>query len=877
MFDTQSNSPAGSALTPAQRWVISMGAILRLINDNDFDTLAGGARGAGGGAVTLCEWWRVRTREEILAQLTALTGELAESLTAEERSARVQSFAWDRMRASNVSVWGYDAGLLSAEEAWSYMLLAARALQGAYGSFRELGEAYLYGRIEWQEKDPSAIASDSTTATINALLRPDGVWGTLRWETSLEDVPVPEERYHTERALPGEAVEAAIERAHARGIDFKRTVLRVELEAGKYPISLDVKGSIEIVGLSDGVILQCVDGASAIRMEEVHSGALFQNVELRAGNDEQVLLSLFNVEGGFLRLDRCVLRGEGMGLDVINGDSFALVTDCTFDSLPHAMRVNGCHVEIARTKLLNIGDLAIEVIGSGSVHLVDCALSDLADRGLRVEGEAALERTSIQRVKHEAIACEPGATVELTRCTLTDGETAALIVTSGAVSVVAKDCVFRGFAAHALQLEPTGKGVMLLRCSFEDSRGHALTVLAGGKVWVVDSSFKGFGHAPLFVKGLGFDVSWEQSVLLERCVIHGSELGGVLVVHGGAATLVDVRIYGCQAAGVESQGGRVRALRCQIDGCNENAVKLHEGAFAILVECRLGPTDESTIVLDASSAQLERCVLREGARALVLDNESRVDALDLTVEETTEHCAVLLANRSIGRFRGGSIREHAGVALRLQQGSAGVFQDVRILDGGVQVDGSWARFDDCAVSGCRGPAILLARQSYGVIQGGDISDSGEALIEVFEDASVRIVGSRLRQRAGQSSVVAHNRGVAVLVGGSSMGGADFSLVAKSGGQILSCGAEIPREDRERIVQSEGIVREALLSEAPDFGGEATWQRLEAFCTGEIAPDPLPNGEDADGDADEEADDGSDGDADEGSDEDAEEEDEVPVH
>lgn len=89
--------------------------------------------------------------------------------------------AWDHGRLINVAGWGFLAGMLTEEEAWSYILPAAQKIQRTYDSWQSYGRAYLLGVAYWgpghlETNQPAfeSLIADST-----------GPWNTIPWSTPL--------------------------------------------------------------------------------------------------------------------------------------------------------------------------------------------------------------------------------------------------------------------------------------------------------------------------------------------------------------------------------------------------------------------------------------------------------------------------------------------------------------------------------------------------------------------------------------------------------------------------------------------------------------------------------------------------------------------
>ncbi len=93
--------------------------------------------------------------------------------------------AWDYGRLINIARWSYTLDYITEEEAWTYMLIAAKRSQVEYKSWEEYGQSYLLGRGYWlQDLKGSSVQS----RIVQNLMSPEGnqAWSTLDWNTKLD-------------------------------------------------------------------------------------------------------------------------------------------------------------------------------------------------------------------------------------------------------------------------------------------------------------------------------------------------------------------------------------------------------------------------------------------------------------------------------------------------------------------------------------------------------------------------------------------------------------------------------------------------------------------------------------------------------------------
>lgn len=94
--------------------------------------------------------------------------------------------AWDLCRYVCLVRWGYKVGWLTEAEAYERIMPVAKQLQKMYGSWQELGEAYLVGRQFWNDPYYQKDKEKSERILHELLTEPDSPWVTLPWKTELK-------------------------------------------------------------------------------------------------------------------------------------------------------------------------------------------------------------------------------------------------------------------------------------------------------------------------------------------------------------------------------------------------------------------------------------------------------------------------------------------------------------------------------------------------------------------------------------------------------------------------------------------------------------------------------------------------------------------
>lgn len=210
-------------LTTAQRWAIAAGGNLAKINSSNFDYLHNG-HSRRGMKFMLKRWWGVKNgpeTHEILrwlmqeghrAEFNTIFAQLA-PLPPDQFAAKMRQFdpqrpmdalrqqhftfiyenrqylangglvSWDMGRLINICRGAYVTGYLSEQEAWAYIMPAARAIQQAYHSWSEVSTGYLLGWRYWQHGKPTERFYIEQAEWLKT--NPASPWQQLAWDTPL--------------------------------------------------------------------------------------------------------------------------------------------------------------------------------------------------------------------------------------------------------------------------------------------------------------------------------------------------------------------------------------------------------------------------------------------------------------------------------------------------------------------------------------------------------------------------------------------------------------------------------------------------------------------------------------------------------------------
>lgn len=485
------SSPLGDSLTPAQRWVLGVGALL--VHQQGGDTHAFG----GGEPVCDAVWARERLKKNDLDDaddvcraldrwMRRVPDPLSISLGRDEDGdlwlafeqgacfppddASTTWFAlnrltWDLLRAGNVAGLAYVACMISGAQAWQVAVTVARFVQQSFASWDELAAA---AKASARMPDPDIAAART------ALQSEGGAWA-LSWNVDLRHVPRPKERRTTwpvsATAEPGTyTFEDALARA-SRGDCL-------ELSPGAYVGPWHLQKDIEIVGAGPNVTCQAPSDSPASVMASAGFVRL-SRVQFAApggGARGQVAVACL---AGTVVIEQCRIGSEGHGVSVASAavaiffqsrvDSCALngvvshgsldmrhctLSECSYHTVivteQSQARFAHCVFKKGRTHLLGIDD-------ESTARVVDCVFEDSAQAALVVTNQSSLEvmRSTIVRggiVALNARLCD-FFDCRFLEPPMHEPARQQIAVFSGGDEVVLAQCQFEGATYHAVHLD----------------------------------------------------------------------------------------------------------------------------------------------------------------------------------------------------------------------------------------------------------------------------------------------------------------------------------------------------------------------------------------------------------------------------------------
>jgi TPR repeat protein len=206
-----------------KQWALATCAIRMGMNGCSHDVLGGQTEAPKEGQDLLKNWWGVDSRESLLSTLNSLECgghrkgydawvQHLEQLSSEERGRAQRAAAreggsvsnrmdtvlatrkklagtglagWDFARYVALCGWGFHAGYLNEQEAWSRIMPVARLLQKTFSSWDELAENYIEGRRFWSLKQTLKDAERLKDEVEFLRWEAHSPWARLKWDTNL--------------------------------------------------------------------------------------------------------------------------------------------------------------------------------------------------------------------------------------------------------------------------------------------------------------------------------------------------------------------------------------------------------------------------------------------------------------------------------------------------------------------------------------------------------------------------------------------------------------------------------------------------------------------------------------------------------------------
>ena len=348
------------------------------------------------------------------------------------------------------------------------------------------------------------------------------------------------------------------------------------------------------------------------------------------------------------------------------------------------------------------------------------------------------------------------------------GDTGVMVFTGDAVLDRVE---IDGCGGNAVQLGDKGRSARLSGCRLHDGRASALALFARGEATLRGCHIAGHPRP--------------QIGAIAGCL----EVDGCRIERGGHDGIyaqgehVRVSVVRCElrdhgASHLEVQDkAHLLATECLMERSGADAVSIHHGASAHLVDCSVEHAAYAAIAAQADAwVTLVRPRIAKSGRGLVSGSGASLAALDVTVREPSSadesfRPLALLVGEDAWLAAAGAILEAAIGESAIQcigQGQLAL-ERTRIEGGhGALIAGGSAYLASCALVGSETAALEVKGDSLVIADRCTVERSRYAAIECHHGAVVELRDCELS--GGQSALFAHDGGKILSRGGSAAGG-----------------------------------------------------------------------------------------------------------
>lgn len=526
--------------------------------------------------------------------------------------------AWLLGRAAAWASFAYAARLLEAQQAWGYMLQAARALQSVYASWDEFAEAYAASRVAFRGKTGEPKGYEKKLFA-KLLKDPESPWVRARFDVSLDDVPPPIDVPRTVRVAGSVALHAAL--AAAQPGDH------LVLAAGEYtgPFELDTDVTLTAARAGKAVL------SGPVQIDD--AGVFLDGLVIRGGG-------VIARGDAVVHLQRCCIDGGRVGLLASGEDTHVFARDLRVES-PDEFGVivdSGAQADLERVRVSAKGSKhsAISIESKATARLRDCDVRGAGEAGVQVHaatatvtggqivgtGMSALlarEKARVhvtgarfERAGQSLVAVRAGSEVNLTDCTLQRAKLAGLDVGESRSRLVARRCRVEDVQGCGVLV--AAGNASLQDCVIAGARYDAITVREGGRVSVLGGELSG-------ARGAGVSVETEARANVRNTTI-GDVTRGVLVEAGARAGLESVQVAARETS--LTVFGTLAMLECTLRGAAHLQLEVHGGRATAVRTRFIEAVDISVATAGDARVSLHECELSGGELAILAEDQSCV-------------------------------------------------------------------------------------------------------------------------------------------------------------------------------------------------------------------------------------------------------------
>lgn len=187
-----------------QKYLVSCGYILAIMNDEDTLSLAAGDSDSS--EMKLSSWWDLNSKQDVLDKIDLVFNkghrfefendsnnklfikQVSKIAKDNKLNTPKEIAAWDYCRIIGLCRWAIDVEYFTETEAEKIMTKVAKQIQKTYSSWADMGMAYLLGRAWWAGEEN--IMDDygfvnALQAFNSAMYSEDSFWKIVSWNTVL--------------------------------------------------------------------------------------------------------------------------------------------------------------------------------------------------------------------------------------------------------------------------------------------------------------------------------------------------------------------------------------------------------------------------------------------------------------------------------------------------------------------------------------------------------------------------------------------------------------------------------------------------------------------------------------------------------------------
>ncbi|WP_406175077.1 right-handed parallel beta-helix repeat-containing protein [Streptomyces sp. NBC_00996] len=308
-------------------------------------------------------------------------------------------------------------------------------------------------------------------------------------------------------------------------------------------------------------------------------------------------------DGRRIRLDKCeIFRTQAEGV-LVSGGSGVLLRDCGVRETHGAglFAYGTARVELESVRIVDVNDSAVAVAESVEVRALGGVFSRTGTGGILADGDAVLELADCQiaATGHSAVQLAGNARAVLVDCAVEDSAQHGIRLSEGADLLAERTRIER---ARLAGVQVDGADAVLRGCVISEAETGVR----------LDTR-----HRPLLdgcefraIRRTGIEVAADTAALIRGGQVVGTGSAGVFLEERSQAWIEEMEIAGAQGSGLVLWTGaapRIRAVT--VTGAGKNGVYVHEGGAGILEDCEISGAAFPAVYTGSGSAPVLRRLL----------------------------------------------------------------------------------------------------------------------------------------------------------------------------------------------------------------------------------------------------------------------------